>query len=71
MVEWVRSRIDDDATHDVLYYDPAFENAGQMLMGTSHMNVYATDGSAVSLTSTINTWYVRHSPINSLCLVAA
>ena len=52
-----RMRINDDKTEDVMYYHPSFENSGQDRMGTSHMNAYHMDGSAVALTSTINTWY--------------
>lgn len=52
----VRMKINDAKTEPVEYYESAFENSGQDVMGTSHMNVYGADGSAASLTSTINYW---------------
>ncbi|ELU09504.1 hypothetical protein CAPTEDRAFT_115649, partial [Capitella teleta] len=53
----VRMKINDAKTEPVEYYESAFENSGQDVMGTSHMNVYGADGSAASLTSTINYWF--------------
>ena len=50
--EYTRSRITDDMTHDVEYYDPAFELVEDS--GTAHASILAADGSAVSVTGTIN-----------------
>lgn len=47
----IRSLITSDSTHDASYYNvtPSQDN-----MGTTHVSVIAEDGSAVSVTSTIN-----------------
>ena len=50
----IRSRITDDRTHDIPYYEPAFELVEDG--GTAHLSILAADGSAVAVTSTINTW---------------
>lgn len=49
--EHIRSLISSNATHDPQYYniDPYLDS-----MGTTHVSVLAEDGSAVSVTSTIN-----------------
>ena len=51
--EMIRAKIDDATTNDVPYYEPNFD-----LMppdgGTAHLNVLAQDGSAVAITSAIN-----------------
>lgn len=49
---YIRSRIDDDQTHDVLYYEPEFEWVPDK--GTAHASIYAPDGAAVAITATIN-----------------
>jgi len=56
VVEEVRSKIMDNATFPVTYYNP--ENY-QVLIdnGTSHMAVIDKDGMAVSLTTTVNNYW--------------
>ncbi|CAH1800421.1 unnamed protein product [Owenia fusiformis] len=49
---YIRSKISDDKTHDLEYYEPDFGNEEDH--GTSHLAVLGPDGSAVSVTSTIN-----------------
>ena len=46
--------INDTHTQDVLYYGPAFSQSLND-QGTAHLSVYAPDGAAVGITSTINT----------------
>lgn len=50
-----RLKITDDETHNVSYYGaeilPPTDN------GTTHLSIFAPNGDAVSLTSTINDWY--------------
>ena len=48
----IRKLITDEKTQDLAYYGGAYEHRGRH--GTSHLNVLAQDGGAVSLTSTIN-----------------
>ena len=48
----IRSRITDNTTHDVEYYEPDFEFVEDS--GTAHASIIAADGSAVAITSTIN-----------------
>ncbi len=48
----ILSEIDGERTHDTSYYQPSFSVAKEA--GTSHMSVLAPDGSAVSITTTIN-----------------
>ena len=50
--ESIRARITDDTTHEVEYYEPEFEFVQDS--GTAHASILAADGSAVSITSTIN-----------------
>jgi len=54
--DMIRSRIDDNITHDIPYYDPTFDFTPDH--GTTHLNVLGPDGSAVAITSTINFLYV-------------
>ncbi|XP_033749148.1 glutathione hydrolase 1 proenzyme-like [Pecten maximus] len=49
---YVRSRIDDDRTHDTMYYGPTFYDVTKT--STAHLSVLAPNGDAVSVTSTIN-----------------
>ena len=49
---YIRSRISNDRTFNVSYYDPAFENSDGE--GTAHASVIDQFGNAVSITSTIN-----------------
>ena len=51
-IDLIHSRIDDDRTHDVMYYDPEFRPANEG--GTSHLSILGPDGAAVASTSTIN-----------------
>lgn len=47
----IRSSISDDKTHEPQYYNFSPSVDG---VGTTHVSVLAEDGSAVSVTSTIN-----------------
>ncbi|XP_033749139.1 glutathione hydrolase 1 proenzyme-like [Pecten maximus] len=49
---YVRSQIDDDRTHDTMYYGPTFYDVTKT--STAHLSVLAPNGDAVSVTSTIN-----------------
>ena len=49
----IRKLITDEKTQDLAYYGGAYEH--RVGNGTSHLNVLAPDGGAVSLTGTINT----------------
>ncbi|PAA80321.1 hypothetical protein BOX15_Mlig028621g2 [Macrostomum lignano] len=51
----LRSRITDDATHDINYYGPMFEWKEDS--GTTHVSLVDSDGNAVAVTSTINTYF--------------
>ncbi|ELT90575.1 hypothetical protein CAPTEDRAFT_194162 [Capitella teleta] len=53
----IRRQINDSFTQDIDYYGPTFDLDGNDTMGTAHMNVYTSEGSAVSLTSTINLYF--------------
>jgi len=53
--EIINRRIDNYATHDYSYYNPQY--APNYEYGTSHINVLAANGDAVSLTSSINDWF--------------
>ena len=44
-----------EETHEFSYYEPVFEIMEDS--GTAHLNIVDQDGMAVSLTSTINTYY--------------
>ena len=50
--DYTRSRINDTHTQDVMYYEPDF--AGWEDHGTAHASIFAADGAAVAITSTIN-----------------
>ncbi|XP_021342930.1 gamma-glutamyltranspeptidase 1-like [Mizuhopecten yessoensis] len=49
---YVRSQIDDDRTHNTMYYGPTFYDVTKT--STAHLSVLAPNGDAVSVTSTIN-----------------
>ena len=49
----IRELIKDTMTQNVSYYGGSYE--GRTVPGTTHFNVLAQDGGAVSVTSTINT----------------
>ena len=50
--DWIRSRIDSQTTKLLKDYDASYDSGNQG--GTTHMVAFGPDGSAVSLTSTIN-----------------
>ena len=52
--EYLRRLIDDTTTHEISYYRPLTQPNYEM--GTSHINVLAENGDAVSLTTSINDW---------------
>ncbi|CAH1774060.1 unnamed protein product, partial [Owenia fusiformis] len=51
----IRDIITDEETHDYNYYGAEYDNVENH--GTSHLSILGPDGIAVSLTSTINTFY--------------
>ncbi|GAB1608054.1 glutathione hydrolase 1 proenzyme-like isoform X3 [Argonauta hians] len=53
--ESIRREIQDDKTFNYKYYRPSFKP--HFDSGTSHISVYAPNGDAVGLTSTINTYF--------------
>ncbi|XP_005105286.1 glutathione hydrolase 1 proenzyme isoform X2 [Aplysia californica] len=53
--EEIRQRISDEKTHDTAFYDPPFSVANDS--GTTHISVIDGEGNAVSVTSTINTYF--------------
>jgi Gamma-glutamyltranspeptidase len=55
--DYIRGRINLSYTQPVTYYNPAYLLPPDD-SGTSHVSVLAPDGSAVSVTSTINSKYV-------------
>ena len=50
--EHIRAKISDEKTYDIQYYQPHFVNKEDH--GTTHINVLGPDGSAVSITTTLN-----------------
>ncbi|KAF1743330.1 hypothetical protein MXB_3272 [Myxobolus squamalis] len=52
--ESIRSRI-AEITQNESYYDPSYISLNDH--GTTHISVYASDGSAVSITNSINIWF--------------
>ena len=50
-----RDRINDTSTQDLEYYEPEFQLVEDG--GTAHLSIIAADGSAVTVTSTINLQY--------------
>lgn len=48
----IKHKINDKKTYGIQYYHPHFANTEDH--GTAHMNVLGPDGSAVSITSTLN-----------------
>lgn len=57
--EYLVSKIHDNTTYGLEYYEPAFLDANDV--GTSHLSIVGPEGDAVSFTSTINTMYVAVS----------
>ncbi|XP_005105282.1 glutathione hydrolase 1 proenzyme [Aplysia californica] len=53
--EKIRQRISDATTHDTTFYNPTFSVANDS--GTAHISVIDGEGNAVSVTSTINTYF--------------
>ncbi|XP_059155209.1 glutathione hydrolase 1 proenzyme-like isoform X1 [Physella acuta] len=53
--EAIRQLIDDKETHETNYYKPSFYNNNDE--GTAHISVVDAEGNAVSVTSTINTYF--------------
>lgn len=53
--EELRSRISQNMTHKPAYYGHAFDF--EETHGTTHVSVYGPDGDAVSVTSSINTYF--------------
>uniref|UniRef100_A0A3B3Z648 Glutathione hydrolase n=1 Tax=Periophthalmus magnuspinnatus TaxID=409849 RepID=A0A3B3Z648_9GOBI len=51
----IRSKISDDTTHPVNYYEPDYFVPDNH--GTAHLSLIAEDGSAVAATSTINLYF--------------
>lgn len=53
--ERYRQKIDDEETKDYTFYEPEYSLPSDG--GTSHVNVLAPNGDAVSMTTTINSWF--------------
>jgi len=51
----IRTRIDDNTSHQVDYYDPEFDVPESY--GTSHLSIMDKDGNAIAITTTINTYF--------------
>ena len=56
-IDKTRSKIDLTRTRDLDYYDHLYDVTEDG--GTSHLNVLAPDGSAVSMTQTVNLLLVQ------------
>ena len=51
LADQLRSRIDDEVTHDVHYYKPELQQPE--IHGTSHISILDESGNAVSMTTSI------------------